>query len=381
MKRLAIGLLLSGCLGAAAPGWAQAPGGWYVTPSLGISAEFDDNVFVTAGDKQADFITRFTPGLELGYRSEPFTLLLGASFDAEIYAKNTELSDEAVRKRAALRLKYLPYRLLTLGLDVTYLDTQTPTELVPTTGLQLARRQATELIVTPAATYQLTAVDTLRGSYSFIRDTLDEGLTNHVHRVRLGYARQLTPLDTGLANYRLGVYQTEDSDTAISNTVAIGWVRQLTPTTFLTLEAGPRFVDNEPVPDSASVRPDAHARIEHAFPRVKLALDYLRSESFVVGLPGIVETETISGLVEVQPLRELTMRFEPAYIRTFDGLFEDTQVLGFLLSAYYTIKPWLTARLAYRFAYQKQGGPDLTHNVVTLGLDFGYPIRVADWVR
>src|SRR5262245_6083373 len=259
MLRAALGLLmLTLWLGAPPPAWAQIPAGWYVTPSFVIFEEFDDNVFVTATDKQSDFITRFIPGLEIGYRTEPLTVSLGGSFDSEIYARNTELSEAAVRWRAALRVKYLPYRLLTLGLDVTYLDTQTPSELVPATGLQLARQHATELVANPYAVYQLTAVDTLRGDYSFIRGTIEDGLDNYVHRVRLGYSRLFGARDTGFAAYRLGVYETQDSPTAYSNTLAVGWVHQFTPTTFLTLEGGPRLVDNKPVEDGWRVRPDAH---------------------------------------------------------------------------------------------------------------------------
>jgi hypothetical protein len=52
-------------------------------------------------------------------------------------------------------------------------------------------------------------------------------------------------------------------------------------------------------------------------------------------------------------------------------------VYGFLLGALYPIKSWLTARLDYRFAYQKQADTSLPHNIVTLSLDFVYPVRVG----
>ena len=119
---------------AGVPAAALAQTGWVVLPSFTLAEEFDDNVFVSTTDPKSDFITRFTPGLQLGYRSEPFTLLVSSSIDAEIYANNSELSDAANRKRAALEVKYLPYRLLTVSLNVTYFKTNTPSELVPTTG-------------------------------------------------------------------------------------------------------------------------------------------------------------------------------------------------------------------------------------------------------
>src|SRR5262245_36247642 len=231
-------------LAVGAPGMAWAQSGWFITPSFTLAEEFDDNVFVSTTNPQSDFITRFTPGVQLGYRSDPFTILASSSIDAEIYARNTELSDAANRKRAALEVKYLPYRLLTLGLDVTYFETNTPSDLVPTTGLQLGRTRSTELNVTPSAAYQLTSIDSARASYSYIHDTFEGGTSNTIHRVKLGYSRQITPLDTIGINYRLHVFENEGSPTTITNTPTIGWTRQITPNTVLTLEGGPRFVDD-----------------------------------------------------------------------------------------------------------------------------------------
>jgi len=351
---------------------ALAQAGWYVTPSLSVAGEFDDNVFVSSTNPKSDYITRFTPGIELGYKSEPFTILASSSIDSEIYADNSDLDNVANRKRAGLAVKYLPYRLLTLGLDVHYLETNTPADVVLTTGLQLARTRATELDVLPAATYQLTAVDTLKGSYEYTRDTLEGSPDNNTHRIRLGYARQLTPLDTGMINYRLSLFESTGASTTITNAPTLGWVRQLTPNTLLTLEGGPRFVDNDGV-----VEPEAHGRIDHTFKVAKVALDYLRSEAVVVGRPGKVELESITGMVEIEPLRSLTVRFEPGYYRTFDGVDPTARVYGFVLSALYPIQSWLSARLAYRFAYQEQGPFTLHHDIVTLSLDAAYPYRVS----
>jgi hypothetical protein len=362
---------------ACVPAAALAQTGWVFTPSFTLAEEFDDNVFVSTTDPQSDFITRFTPGVQLGYRSEPFTLLASSSIDAEIYANNPELSDAANRKRAALEMKYVPFRLLTVSLNVTYFETNTPSELVPTTGLQLGRTKATQLAVIPAASYQITSVDTATASYAFFRDTLEGGLDSYTHRVKLGYARQLTPLDTGFINYRLHVFESQQNPTTITNTPTLGWKRQLTPNTVLTLEGGPRFVSGGPSFIDDTVEPEAHASLEHSFKLAKVALEYHRTEAIVVGRPGKVELESLTGSVEIEPVRRLKLRFQPGYYRTFGGEDSTATVYGFLLGALYPIKSWLTARLDYRFAYQKQADDTLPHNIVTLSLDFVYPIRVA----
>ena len=45
---------------------ASAQAGWSLIPSFSLAEEFDDNVFVTSTAKKSDFITRFTPGIDLG---------------------------------------------------------------------------------------------------------------------------------------------------------------------------------------------------------------------------------------------------------------------------------------------------------------------------
>jgi hypothetical protein len=366
---LAVAVLLVGLPTAA---WAQA--GYYLTPSFSFSEEFDDNVFVTSTNKRADLVTRFTPGIELGYRSEPFTLLARSSFDAEIFADNSQLNAAAARKRAGLKLKYLPYRLLTLDLDVSYIETTTPTGLLGTAGLQFARTNATELVAAPAAAYQFTPSDSGRLGYSFTRDTIEGGPTDFTHRIEPSFAHQFTPLDTGVLHYRGSVFETERARTVTSHAPMVAWVRQLTPVTHLTLRGGPRFDDD------GSVQPEVYARLDHTVRFARLGLEYVRTNGVLLGHPGPVEIESVSGLVELEPLKLLTVKVEPTYSRVFGGVLErtpTTRAYGIAASAAYPIASWLAARLAYRFSFQEQAGPDINHNLVTLSLDAAYPIRLG----
>ena len=315
-----IALLALAIVIAGAPAAALAQTGWVVLPTFTLAEEFDDNVFVSTTDPKSDFITRMTPALQLGYRSEPFTLLTSGSIDAEIYANNPELSDAANRKRAALEMKYLPFRLLTVSLNVTYFETNTPSELVPTTGLQLARTRATQLAIIPAATYQITSVDTATASYAFFHDTLEGGPRQRYppgegSDMRAS-SRRSTP---GFINYRLHVFENQGGPTTITNTPTLGWKRQLTPNTVLTLEGGPRFVSGGPSFIDDTVEPEAHASLEHSFKLAKVALEYHRTEAIVVGRPGKVELESVSGSFEIEPVRLLKLRFQPGYYRTFGG--------------------------------------------------------------
>src|SRR5262249_6020461 len=98
--------------------WAQA--GFYVTPSFSFSEVYDDNLFSTPshtqGGRQDDFISRFSPGIQVGYKSTPLTLLGSYSFDAEVFADHAERTTAQARQRASIDWQYLPSRLLTLSL-------------------------------------------------------------------------------------------------------------------------------------------------------------------------------------------------------------------------------------------------------------------------
>ena len=64
MTRLA-GLLAAIALILVAATEASAQAGWYVTPSLTLSEEFDDNVFYSSTDPRADLVSRASPGVGL----------------------------------------------------------------------------------------------------------------------------------------------------------------------------------------------------------------------------------------------------------------------------------------------------------------------------
>jgi hypothetical protein len=371
-SRVVVCLLLCATWLGGVPGrvWAQA--GWYVTPSFGLMEEYDDNVFVSSSDRRSDFITRFTPGLEAGYVSEPLTALVRGAFDSEVYADHSELNDAFASYRTGLTLGYLPLRTLSFGLDATYAETNDVTELlVATTGFQEERRNATELVVAPSAAWNITARDVARGSYSFTRDTADESPDILAHRGRLTLSRDVTTLDTGLVGYIVRVFENEDGPTTTSHVPLLGWRRQFTRQTSATVEGGPRFTDG-------GVQPEVSARLEHDFRRARITLAYERTEAVIIGGSGVVEVERILGAVDFEPIRGLKIGIAPSYTRTFEGVDPTARIYALAVTARYPLTRWLAARADGLFVFQEQGGVDLHRNIVSVGLDLVYPIRLSD---
>jgi len=301
---------------------AQAAAGWYLIPSFNLTEQFDDNIFGTSSNRQSDFISRFSPGLQGGYRAEPFTLFLLGELTAEVFAKNPDLNSATSGKRAALTAQYLPNRLLVLGFDLGYVETESvttlnpllsgpgglstpggvtltpsipspttpgPTTPTPAPGTpgpttppagaaptvvnpivnttEFGRQKATLLYVAPSVRYTLSPLTILTAGYSFTRATLENSPTNEDHSISASVSHQITPRDTGTVRYTLDIFRTTGTDasglstndgTQISNALTLGWSRQLTQSLGISLAAGPRFSDG-------SVSPEVEAQLTYGF--------------------------------------------------------------------------------------------------------------------
>jgi len=369
-----------------APAWAQA--GWYVIPSFQVTEVFDDNIFGTPSGQRSDFISRFTPGLQAGYRSAPLTLLANAAFDAEVFANTPEQNDATSSKRAGMNLKYLPIRPLTLGLDVTYTETRTLNTLaqsltltpdIPANTLEFGRRQATALSAASSVAYQFTPVTSGTAGYSYTHTSLEGESTNSVHQPSLGLSHRFTPLDTGSFDYRLSVFEdSTSSTTTITHAATLGWTRPLTPQTTVSLKAGPRF-------SGGTVSPEVSGFLGHEFKvfdqRARASLSYSRSEGVVVGQAGTVQAQSVTGSIGFEPLRSLQVSLGGSLTKLSgstgsNSTVSDTTTYGVTVDASYPILRWLAARASYRYSLQDQNTGNIRHNVFSLGLSATYPIRI-----
>jgi len=367
--------------------WAQA--GWYLTPSLRLSESFDDNIFGTSTNRESDFITRVTPGLDGGYRSEPFTLTAAGAFESDIFAKNPQLDDPTTGWNAGLNAQYLPTRNWTLGLNINYFETKSLTTftqglininlqnpLNPANTVQFGRQRVTLLSASGSAAYQITPRTSANGSFAYTYSTFEGGSTNTVYATQLGLSHQITAVDTGTFNYLISVFDSPGSPTTVVNTPMIGWIRQFSPVTTLNVSAGPSFVEG-------SVYPAVNAQLTHQFKIFDIvanaALRYSYAQGFVVGEAGAQNTQNATATLTAEPIRSLLLSLVLGASK-FDSISERTvptvTTYGVALVATYQILKWLSASASYTFYYQEQSGGNIPHSVLSLGLEAKYPIRV-----
>ncbi len=374
LKAAAAAVALAG-IAASSPSssWAQAKAaGWYVTPTVSLTEQFDDNIFLRSSKQESDFITRVTPGFKAGYESTPLTLLGNFSFDSEVFAEHPELDGAANGKQVGLVTSYLPTQRLTLGFNAGFVETQTPGTLNTQTGIESGRARATSVTASPTVAYRLTPLTTGNVSYSYTTSEVANGLTTVGHQAQLGLARQMTPVDTGTVAYGLSVIESDGTPPTTSHTLTAGWSHRFSERTGVSLRAGPRYTEG-------AINPEIDAQLSHRWQTVQLALNYYISQSTLAGQAGTVTAQGVTASLSAELLQSLTAAVAPSVRQTSSEhgqISQDVTVYGVDASLSYRLTRWLTANAAYHFTLQQQRPADIEHNTISLRFDVVYPLRV-----
>ena len=219
---------------------ARADTADYISPSVAIGGVYDDNLFLSADDRQSDEILRISPALEFGYGTESFTLAGFYTFDAERYRKHPELNGNTVRRNGALDLGYQATPRLNLALDANYTSTETPSELSPQLSVGLGRAHAVYETVAPSAGYSFDELTYGRVGYLYEQEDLASAPETQVDTGTLGLEHRFTERDSWAANFAASRYDFGPFDQVDSRVFTLGWNHLLTPTTSFNIDAGPR---------------------------------------------------------------------------------------------------------------------------------------------
>ncbi len=360
-----------------APTDADAQAGYYVTPSFSVAEVYDDNVFYTSSNRVTDFITRFSPGIQAGYQSDPLTLLGRYTFDAEVYAKNPDLTTALARQAASLDFRYVPARGTTLSLGGGYVETHTPSELNVTTGVQTARGRAQQASANPSFRYEFDPLTAATVGYTFTWSNEAGGTTTDSHRMALGVDRRISPRDTLTFAYDFEFLSFSNDGTDTVNTFTLGWTSELTPRTTIALRAGARL-------ENGSVKPTGSASIEHRLESWRFSLAYSNGLNTITGETGTVITNAVNAAITYQPLRALQLGATAGFfLNTQDS--SETKVFQVGANATYQILEWLSLVGSYQYTFQRgilgattgtDGNGNIPHNVLLLKLVVTYPYRV-----
>ena len=301
-------IVASVSLMSAAPALAQAR--TELIPSLSLSTVYDDNLFARV-DGSAGQILQLRPSVEASHESATVRLLGLYSFDAQ-RSNFSSLSTLDARRHALGEARLRTSPLTTLGVAVRYDRSDTPGDINVDTGVLGDRREAERLEVTPTLARRLSPRATITAGYNWTTEHLVDSERGALHVGRVSLSRELTTRTTLTGSYvgrsfvggrgpGTGDRPSDDPEASdprspipnprshSSHAALVGWNRQLSPGTRLTLSAGPKATSYR------GLTSELAAAVARATDRVRLALDYWHGETIVLGIPGPVGVDSVTG--------------------------------------------------------------------------------------
>jgi hypothetical protein len=291
---------------------AAAQGTLAVTPSLSATQVYESNLFSTSSDRQADSITRVTPGIQSEYRSPLWTLSGRYSLDAERFADHRELTAAAARQTGAVAVVYRAETRTTLTGGAEYLATRTPSELYETTGLSFTRARASRVAAHSSLVRHLDSISDGTLEYRFTEDRLSGGFEAQTHTIDAGVSRRLSARTAVVTSYRVeryGFATPAGRSTVMSYALGAGVTHAVTRGLNVSLEGGPRLTDGVILPDLSLVvgwTPDPFV----------LSFRYGRTQSTAIGAAGPLDAERLHASIAAAIGRSTEIRFSPGAFRT-----------------------------------------------------------------
>ena len=359
-----------------------------ITPSLAITGEYNDNIFIDNHHKVSDFIIGFTPGISLQAERPTYRVGAGYNFTSEIFTKETDESHAFDRQNFWLDALYHVDPNLTLTLTDTFVFS-TDTNLVSSENVSTGRDRALGNELGAGVAWQFAPLWTLHGggSWTVQRFEGDDLQNSDVYKANFSLDRRVTSRLTVDGGYEFGYFDIEREEKSTVHTPRVGVRWQATPTIDLLLRVGPAIEIKDH--SSAHITPAITASYRQRFSFGGVGLSYDRQIGTAGGLGGTTDNQLISGVVEVtRVVRGLVVQFVPRYsiVESTTGNRVDLNSFTAALQATYRITPWMALIGGYQFFRQRSDSTalnsagntianDADQNRLFFGVQFGYPIR------
>jgi polysaccharide export outer membrane protein len=294
-----------------APQAGRAQGVFQMRPLMTTAQLYDSNLFSTGTNREADFVTRVSPGVLSEYWSPLLTLRGRYTMDLERFTDHPELSGLDARQHAAFDLSYRADSPLAVAVGAEYSTTHNPSELNLDTGLILSRAKAGRVAAHSSITRRLAPAVSGTVNYLVTQDRIEGGIATLTQAAAIGANRRLSSRGTVSAGYRLYQYSFGTSSPT-SHELRLGWTRGITERSTISVDGGPRLADG-------SFTPELSASVRYQFRPGDLSLAYARTRTTAIGLAGTAETESVTGTATWVPRRSLRLQISPAFFRSTQG--------------------------------------------------------------
>jgi hypothetical protein len=343
-----------------------------VRPLLGATHVYDTNLFSSSSRSQSDLITRVSPGVEAWYQPRLLQLHGRYSLDLEHFLRRSALTTADGRQAASADLLFSPSRRLAFSLDASFIKTHDPGELNALGGFTFARASARRLSISPTIRRELDSLTAGTIGYTFAADRITTGGSMRSHGVLVGVDRQVSRRDVVGVDYDVRRL-TFDSRAALTTyALRLGWERPLTRRIDAAVHAGAGVA-------GSMVTPDIVAFVRQRTRPVDLSLTYTRMQTTIVGLHGVVDTESVNAIASLAASRDLEIQIAPGIsrMRQEGG---GTHAWRLTMSAEQRVRGRLLLRVSYDGTIQH--GPSFRHGsgiaVSRHLVQFGLGVRPLD---
>jgi hypothetical protein len=355
-----------------------------LTPSFFVNEAWTDNVFLTNTNKQSDFITQFTPGLQLSFREPGYGLALGYVFTSEIYAKESNLDAAQARQAATFAGFYQITPQLTFNLEGGYAEDNNTTAS-GIAGISTGRTPSRGGILASGFTWSLDPLTRFQLFGSWYTQRFENTASNvsassyDTYTFGANASRTITPILTGLASYQFLRSNVSGGADAEYHTIQLGGTYQITQSLSGRLLLGPQITT---LGNTGATLALQGSLTQGLAAWGSASLSFGRSQQANGGLGGTSETNTVSASLSVTDvlLRNLTVHGGLSYTTANSGNGQiDTSSAGVGVFATYPVTRWMVAFLAYSYFLQRNSGSELNNinaNRITLGVELFYPVRL-----
>jgi hypothetical protein len=355
-----------------------------IVPSLSLTEEYNDNIFLDSSDKVDDFITYITPSLNLSMRSANSELAFGYSTSLSFYNSHSYLNGQPAHNFNAGSSFRLSERL-SFTLSDTYVMSSETRDIraISDTGPLTGRRKLTYNNISGNIFYKLggNLTYTLGASYLYSKYEEPDETTSKIYSGTMGltYRHSESTALSASAIYTQYDYKTESD--AKGQNYTFGCTYVLTPTVTIGFTGGVSITKIEDTGESETGYIGG-VNITKRLERGQASLSY--EQRIINGIE--TETPVKSQILSLSLSRPFTNKFA-ASLSTSYGNYKsietnetDTDEMTFTTSLTYRLRPWATLALSYNYvkSYDKKDDANAYDNnrvLLTLNLSYGREAR------
>ena len=220
-----------------------------------------------------------------------------------------------------------PTRRLTFAAGAGFAKTHSPSDLNTVTGLVYRRRPASRTSAHASMATQLHRATTGRLEYRFSDDRLAGASRIQSHSAAAGVDHRLASREMVTVETRMDQFAFQSPglapSAATSMALVLGWTHTLGRGMSLSIDGGPRATNGSLAPELAAAiemrRVDRHA-----------SLAYARTQTPVLGLPGVAAAHSVAAAAGWRLGRSIDVVVSPSFARSALGVWRaDSSRLAF----------------------------------------------------